>query len=390
MPRPTRNTPSPLPPRVEWNRRLLRWYDREKRAMPWRATPDPYRVWVSEIMLQQTQVETVIPYFNRFVEAFPDVRALAKAPSDRVMKLWEGLGYYSRARNLQKAAQVIIALHGGQVPGTIEDLMALPGVGRYTAGAIASIAFGVVAPLVDGNVARVLSRVTAMPLLAKSKEGQQRLWATAAALVSPRRPGDSNQALMELGARVCLPRTPRCGACPVSALCAGYQKGAPTDYPVTEKRKPVPTIIVTAGVIWSRDGRRILISQRPDEGLLGGLWEFPGGKLEPGETLETCLQREIMEELGIAIRVGSKLMEVRHAYTHRLVHLHIFHAHHESGRPKALEVARWQWVPPSGLREKAFPAANVKIIEEIEKNPAPPEILGRNSLARSKSVKMAR
>ena len=316
-------------------------------------------------MLQQTQVETVIPYFERFLRRFPDVATLARAPLDAVLKQWEGLGYYSRARQLQKAAQVILVRWKGRLPERVEELETLPGIGRYTAGAIASIAFGVSAPVVDCNVARVLSRVLASPTPVRDSGIRQELWATAESLVARKRPGDYNQALMELGACVCRPRRPLCDSCPVRTLCRGFASGHPERFPLSAQRRSIPLIRVSAGIIWNRAGERILISRRPEKGLLGGLWEFPGGKIERGETPESCLRREIIEELGIRVEVGPKFMEVRHAYSHRRVRLLVFHCRYTTGRPQRLGVSDWRWVRLGDLAQFAFPSADIKVLERL-------------------------
>ncbi len=284
--------------------------------------PDPYAVWVSEIMLQQTRVETVIPYFERWMERFPTLEALAQAPQQEVLGAWEGLGYYSRARNLHRAAQLVLQDFGGRLPEDPQDLRRLPGIGRYTAGAIASIAFGRDEPALDGNIRRVLARVFNVSEPARSPAGERRLWELAREHLPPGRAGDYNQALMDLGAQICTPRSPDCPRCPLEARCQARALGIQELRPVLEARPEVPHYTVTAAVI-HRDGQ-VLISQRPLEGLLGGLWEFPGGKQQPGETLEACLKREIMEELGVKIRVEEPFGVYRHAYTHFRITLHAF------------------------------------------------------------------
>ena len=345
---------------------LLAWYRRHRRDLPWRRTRDPYAIWVSEIMLQQTQVATVMPYFERFIAAFPDVRALAEAPLGQVLKQWEGLGYYSRARNLHRAAKRITREHGGRLPATAEALRALPGIGPYTAGALASIAFGLDEPVLDGNVARVLCRVFRIRANPRAAPTQGKLWRLARRLIPKGQAGLLNQALMDLGATVCLPRGPRCAVCPLAALCLARAHGEQAALPVKARSRPVPHYDVAAGVI--RRGRHILIDRRPPEGLLGGLWEFPGGKRKAGETLEACLRREVREEVGIEVRIERPFMTVRHASTHFRITLHVFACRHVRGRTRALGCAEVRWVTLDALDDYAFPAANRRIIEALRRS----------------------
>ena len=330
--------------------RLLEWYSRSARRLPWRERPEPYAVWVAEIMLQQTRVEAVIPYYQRWMERFPAVKALADAPVQDILSAWEGLGYYSRARNLHRAAQIVVADFAGRLPEETSLLRKLPGIGRYTAGAIASIAFGRDEPALDGNIRRVLARVFDVEIPARSPAGESRLWELASQNLPPGRAGDYNQALMDLGAAVCTPRLPDCPACPLVSLCQAYVLGVQAQRPVLTKRPPIPHYSVTAAVIRRRG--QILIAQRPEEGLLGGLWEFPGGKQQPGEELVSCLQREIREELGVEVNVGEGLGVFRHAYTHFRVTLHAFACTLLNGaEPQALEASDLRWVSTSQLGE---------------------------------------
>lgn len=327
--------------------RLLDWYRREARTLPWRGHPDPYAVWVSEIMLQQTRVETVIPYFERWMARFPDIPTLAKAPEQDVLRLWEGLGYYSRARNLWRAARVVMQDYAGQLPSDPIHLQELPGIGRYTAGAIASIAFGLDAPALDGNIRRVLARLFDVDLDARSPAGEKRLWELARAVLPPGQAGDFNQALMDLGSQVCTPQKPACLLCPLAGDCRSFALGVQELRPVLPEKKPVPHLTVTAAVI--RRNGTVLIARRPSAGLLGGMWEFPGGKLEPGETLPACLRREIGEELGATVLVGAKVGVYRHAYTHFKVTLHAFECTLEEGEPLPLDAAELRWVSVADL-----------------------------------------
>lgn len=348
---------------------LLSWWDANRADLPWRRTNDPYAIWIAEVMLQQTQIAAVIPYYERWLTRFPTVEALAAAPLGDVLKQWEGLGYYSRTRHLHAAAQRIVADHGGRLPDTLEGLLRLPGVGRYTAGAVASIAFGVRAPVLDGNVVRVLSRLFDVAEDVTRPETRARLWALAEGLVPAERPGDYNQALMELGQVICVPQRPRCLLCPLRDDCLARQRGTQLERPVRPPRRRTPHYDVVAAIIW-RDGRpaaggHFLIAQRPHEGLLGGLWEFPGGKVEPGETRPEALRREIAEELALEIAPGDFLVEVAHAYTHFRITLHAFHAAHTGGEPQHIGVADHAWVTLDDVERYAFAVTDRKIIQAL-------------------------
>ena len=350
---------------------LVTWFRANAADLPWRRERAPYSVWLSEIMLQQTQVATVIDYYERFLARFPTVEALAASPLDDVLKLWEGLGYYSRARNLHKAARAIVAQHGGRFPATAAKLVRLPGVGRYTAGAIASLAFGEDVPVVDGNVIRVLTRVFDIDADVTQAATQAQLWALAELLLPPGEAGLYNEALMELGRLICRPRRPACGNCPVQAHCRAFQLGVQDSRPVKAPRKPTPHYDVVAGVIEGQGAQasRLLIAQRPAEGLLGGLWEFPGGKQETGESLEAALARELMEELGIRVEVGEFLVRVKHAFTHFKITLHAFACRHTGGDPACLMVADFAWVTLDELERYAFGKADQQIIKELKERP---------------------
>ena len=349
---------------------LLRWYRDQRADLPWRGA-DPYQVWLSEIMLQQTRVETVIPYFKRFVQAYPTVEALAAAPLDDVLKLWEGMGYYSRARNLQRAARVIASEYGGAVPSQVDELLKLPGIGRYTAGAIASIAFGCAAPALDGNVIRVFARLLDLEADIALSSTRNRLWAQAEDWLPATDVGDYNQALMELGQQVCRPQNPLCPACPISAHCRAFAAGSQRQRPRRAKPAPTPHYDVTAGLI--RDARgRLLIAQRPLDGLLGGLWEFPGGKVEGGERLTDCLERELREELAIEVEIGALFAVVNHAFTHFKITLQAFDCRYLRAQPphrepQAFGVKDWAWVTEAQLADYSFGKADRLVIEELHR-----------------------
>jgi len=329
---------------------LLDWYVRHARDLPWRSSPDPYVVWVSEIMLQQTQVRTVIPYFERWMDHFPSIAELANASQQEVLAVWEGLGYYSRARNLHHAAQIVMGEHNGELPRDVHRLRQLSGIGRYTAGAIASIAFGLDEPALDGNARRVLARFLNVTLPARSSRGERLLWELAAENLPAGRAAEYNQALMDLGAMICTPREPDCGVCPLALECQANQLGLQAELPVKLAKKTSPHYTVAAGVIYRDEW--VLIAKRPKDGLLGGMWEFPGGKLQPGEDLVSCLQREIKEELAIDVDVGGELGVYQHAYTHFRVTLHAFQCSMVNGlEPQPLQVDDLCWVTLDELPE---------------------------------------
>jgi A/G-specific adenine glycosylase len=331
-----------------FSQRLLIWYQKNARVLPWRGDRDPYAVWISEIMLQQTQVDTVIPYYYRWMEQFPTVKALSQASQQQVLSLWEGLGYYGRARNLQRASQIIMTDWNGEIPHEPHKLINLPGVGLYTAGAIASIAFNQDVPVLDGNVRRVFARLFDVEVPARSPAGEKLLWKLAAEHLPPGNAASYNQALMDLGALICTPAQPKCSDCPLKECCLAFAKNLQQERPVQIKRARVPHYIVTAAVIFRQP--LVLIAQRPDNSLLGGLWEFPGGKQNPDENLEVCLKREIREELGAEIEVGAKLGIYRHAYTHFRITLHAFCCGLQNGaHPTPLQVQDLRWVEPKDL-----------------------------------------
>jgi A/G-specific adenine glycosylase len=342
---------------------LLKWYDANKRPLPWRQTRDPYRILVSEIMLQQTQVDTVIPYYHRFLKTFPTFKALAKAPLGKVLKHWEGLGYYSRARNLHALAKAVCKKHGGKLPSDPEALRALPGIGPYTAGALLSIAFNKDYAVLDGNVERVLARRLGLTHDLRSTVARKALWALAESMVPQGRAGDYNQAVMDLGATICTPKNAKCDICPTHESCVAKDKQLVDAIPFKKKSKAIPHYQIGVGVV--RKGNQLLISQRPLNGLLGGLWEFPGGKQEPKESMKDCVRREIAEELGIKVSVGSKLAEIDHAYSHFKITLHAHECFYVSGEPQAIGCRAWKWVKPAQLKNFAFPAANQPIIQHL-------------------------
>jgi len=345
---------------------LLRWFQGRERKVPGRGESDPYRIWVAEVMAQQTRLSTVREYYGPFLERFPDVRALAAADLDAVLRAWEGLGYYARARNLHAAARRVAGEWGGSFPEDPSRLRELPGVGPYTAGAVASLAFGRPVPAVDGNARRVLCRLHDL-----ADPPRRELEDRAASLLSarPGRAAGLNQALMDLGAEICTPSDPACDRCPVAEGCLARERGTVELRPLPSGRPAAPHRDVGVGVVW-RAGR-LLVARRPPEGLLGGLWEFPGGKVEEGESAEAAVRRELREEMAIEVEVGRPLARVEHAYSHLRVTLHAFHARWVRGEPRARAATEWRWTDPEDLDELAFPVANRRIIDALRSGEPP-------------------
>ncbi len=343
---------------------LLAWFSVHRRTLPWRRNRTPYRVWISELMLQQTRVDQVIPYYRRFLKRFPSLRSLAAAPRADVLKLWEGLGYYSRAVRAQETARYLVEQNGGRFPRTMEGLRALPGIGPYTAAAVGSLAMGLDAAVVDGNVIRVLARVMAYGHDARRPASRVVFQEWATALMPPGRAGEYNEAVMELGALLCTPRQPKCPVCPLRAVCRARQEGRMESYPAAAPKTKIPHKHVGAGLVVNERGQ-LLIAQRHEKSMLGGLWEFPGGKQEPGETLPACIARELREELALDVRVGEHAVTVAHAFSHFTMDLHVHWARIRSGRPRALECAAFRWVRTEQLKDYAFGRADQKVMEAL-------------------------
>jgi A/G-specific adenine glycosylase len=330
--------------------RLFEWYRRNARDLPWRRTRDPYAIWVAEIMLQQTRVETVLPYYRRWMGKFPEAKALAEASPDEIMSAWEGLGYYRRAHLMQRAAKMILADHGGQFPRNPDDLRSLPGVGEYTAAAIGAIAFDQDVVALDGNLRRVLARLLDLDLDPRSPQGKARLLAYAARLLPPGEASAFNQALMDLGATICLPRAPACGECPISAHCVSFAAGTQMVRPVHGRRTPIPFVYRACAVVERR--QEVLLRQRPQDGLLGGLWEFPGVDLGDGDSLEEDLRQELKKALGVHVDNVQRIGIYNHTYTHFRVAAHAFRCICDGCQPMSLDGAPLRWIDVHHLREK--------------------------------------
>jgi len=347
----------------EFQQCLLAWFSAHARHLPWRNTEDPYLIWLSEVILQQTRVDQAIPYYDRLIGAFPTVRALASASLDNVLLMWEGLGYYSRARNLHRAADVIVKQFNGRIPDEYETILSLPGIGPYTAAAVLSIAYGRPHAVLDGNVIRVLSRLLAFEDDVRETGSKRFLQDLVDKLIDKKVPGAFNEAIMELGATVCRPRNPTCPSCPVKSLCRASRTN-PLSYPKRSRRAAIPHHDVAVGVLLNSKGE-LYAQRRAEEGMLGGLWEFPGGKREQGESMEDTCRRELREELGIDVEVGELLSTVRHAYSHFKITLYAFRCTITAGTPESTHSLPTAWIAADRLEEYAFPRASRKMIERL-------------------------
>jgi len=344
---------------------LIHWFKNEQRILPWRQDRDPYKVWVSEVMLQQTRVETVIPYFNNFIEQFPTVEALANAEEEKVLKAWEGLGYYSRARNLQSAVKEVVSEYGGKIPHRVEELSKLKGVGPYTQGAISSIAYGIPAPAVDGNVMRVLSRI----LLIEddiSKPKTRNLFENAVReLISVEHPSEFNQGLMELGALVCTPRSPSCLLCPVQSHCRAFSEGMQDQLPFKTIKKNNKEVFITAVILKNKDGQ-ILVQKRPSEGLLANLWELPNHELKQESMYGQAeqLKHFMKAKYNLNITIENQLLNLKHEFSHLTWKITVFNGY-TNDEIKAADFR--QFLSLEDMAKLPFPVPYQKIIKEIVK-----------------------
>ena len=344
---------------------LLRWFRKTNRQLPWRRTYNPYHVWISEIMLQQTQMDRGVAYFLRWIERFPDVRAVAAAEEQEILKYWEGLGYYARARNLHKAAQVIADDFGGEVPCDYQQLLLLPGIGPYTAAAIASVAGNYDVPVIDANVTRVYARLFNIGESVKERQVQRRLAAIAESLLPRGQARVYNQALMDLGGLVCTPKKPCCSECPVAESCRALQAGTVAVRPIVGSPKKIVTVHKVTGIIkWNE---KIFIQQRKKNEVWGGLWEFPGGQLVDGEKSGDEIVPRILEDTGLSVALVKNITKVVHQYTHHKIILDCFlcRLDGETAEPLLASAAKYQWITVDELEQFAFPAGPRKILEYI-------------------------
>ena len=342
---------------------LLAWFKDYQRDMPWRQTDDPYRIWVSEVMLQQTQVKKVVDYYERFIARFPDVQHLADAPLQDVLKMWEGLGYYARARNLHKAAQVIVDELDRKIPIDYATFRKLPGVGDYSAAAVQSIAFNAPYAAVDGNIKRVLARLFLMDAPINDAKSGKLFQQQADELLDRNAPGFFNQAMMELGATVCRPQSPTCLVCPVNVFCEAFHTARQNEFPYRRETKPTPERHLAVGVIYRDD--KVLITQRQLDGLLGGLWEFPGGQLAEGETAETACVRHIAEVVNLSVSNVRYLTRVRHAYTHFKVVVDVFECDYQAGEVGLNGPRDAKWIAVTALRDYPLPRTVHKFLDKL-------------------------
>jgi A/G-specific adenine glycosylase len=341
-------------------KQLVKWYLANQRDLPWRRSKNAYQIWVSEVMLQQTQVNTVLSYYRRFLKKFPNIKKLAGADLQAILKVWEGMGYYARARNLHRAAQTVVQDHGGRIPNTWEAFHSLPGVGDYIAAAVLSIAFDQPHAVVDGNVKRVLARLYKMHAPVNQASSYKRFKAAADQLLDSQHPGVFNQAMMELGALICTPRNPSCGICPLHHLCRAYQTNQVAGFPKRQRSKATPQYHIAVGVVFKNN--RVLITRRKTDGLLGGLWEFPGGKIRDGESAPAACIREIKEEVNLNVDVDRHLATVKHAYTHFKIVMDVFCCRYISGRVYLRGPVAFRWIRLDEYKNYPFPRANHKFI----------------------------
>ena len=363
---------------------LLEWFRANGRYwIPWKLKEDgsvpqlgeslsPYGIWIAEVMLQQTQLKVVIPYWEKWMKVFPSLTVLSEADLENILMMWQGLGYYSRANRIHQSSRILTEFIGKDRdqdphfwPDRINQWMSLPGIGRSTAGSILSSAFDLPTPILDGNVKRIFSRLIALD--GKSNKEEKKLWKLSSFLISTISPRNFNQALMDLGANICTPKKPSCSICPIQNFCVAYIKYDPGDFPTKEMTKIKPRQEIGIGLVFNKNGE-LLIDQRLESSSMGGMWEFPGGKKKPDESIEKTIEREIKEELGIVVKVREKLLSFEHAYTHKKLYLTVHICDWISGEPKPLASQKLLWVHPNKLFDFPFPAANTKIISELHKH----------------------
>ena len=343
---------------------LLYWYNTNKQPMPWRDDKNIYHIWLSEIMLQQTQIHTVIPYYEAWLDKFPTIQDVANANEDQILKLWEGLGYYSRVLNFHHACKTIITSYDGIIPKNKKEFIQLKGVCKYIDAAVRSIGYGDVVPTIDGNVNRVVARLICLETI--PQKSYDTIYNFLIQHINHEYPGDFNQALMDLGRNICKPKNPQCSNCPIVNHCNAYQQNTIEQYPKKIQTKQIPHFKVAVGVVWKDN--QILITKRKLGGLLGGLWEFPGGKLHDTESPEECVIREIQEETGMKVELKSFISNIKHQYSHFSISLDSFHCIYKNGVPKSYKSTNLKWIYPKEIEKFAFPKANHKFIHKIPKN----------------------
>ncbi len=348
---------------IEFRKVLLEWFKIHQREMPWRGVEDPYKIWVSEVMLQQTQVKKVVDYYIKFISRFPDVKRLASASLQEVLKMWEGLGYYARARNLHKAAKIVVDAYNGEIPSEYKAFRQLPGVGDYSAAAVLSIAYDAPYAAVDGNIKRVLARLFLMDAPINDNSSSKLFQQQADNLLDRDEPGLFNQAMMELGATVCRPQSPTCLVCPVNVYCGAFQSARQDEFPHRNKRIAVPEHHMVTGVI--NKGTAVLLVQRPLDGLLGGLWEFPNGRINEGEDVETACVRLITDAVNLHVKNITYLTRVKHALTHFKIVVDVFNCDYQSGELILNGPVDAKWVELTKLHEYPLPRTTHKILQHI-------------------------
>jgi A/G-specific adenine glycosylase len=350
----------------QFRKRLLSWFNKNQRSLPWRNVKNPYHTWIAEVMLQQTRVKKVLDYYQKFIDQFPDVHSLSKANLQQILKAWEGMGYYARARNLHKAAQIVVAEKKGVIPNNYYDFKKLPGAGEYITAAVLSQAFNAPFAVVDGNVTRVISRLFLIDLRINLSSSRIIFQEHADMLLDQQQPGAFNQAMMELGATICRPKNPQCGVCPINIFCNAFKTNQQNEYPVANKSKPIPEFHIAVGII-HRNGQ-FLITQRQINGLLGGMWEFPGGRVNQGESAAQVCIRKIKEKINLNVEVDRFLTKINHAYTHFKIMLDAFDCRFQSGTIFLNGPADYRWISASEIDSFPVHAAHHKIIPLLKKN----------------------
>ena len=345
---------------TQFHEKLRRWFETHHRQLPWRDTKNPYYIWISEVMLQQTQVKKILEYYQKFVDAFPTIQDLAAADLQTVLKVWEGLGYYARARNLHKAAKVVVEEMNGEVPADYQRFRQLPGVGPYIAAAVQSIAFNGAYAVVDGNVKRVLARLALIDAPVNQSTSTKIFQEHADLRLDHEMPGNFNQAMMELGATICRPTSPTCLVCPVNDFCEAFQTAQQHKFPVSLKSKPKPEHHLVVGIIHKDD--HVLITQRKPDGLLGGLWEFPSTNIEAGEPTEAACLRGMRETVNLSVEIVKYLTQVRHAFTHFKIVVDVFRCRYQAGEVVLKGPVDYQWIEVGEIDRFPFPRFNHKFI----------------------------